>query len=228
MKNQKISSKIVHFLEMLALIVTISGISGLTIYQHWCGNDAEKSQKILDEKISEICDEISILNMQLQYYTSQEEYIIINGEGNKVDPATMLNYHPLIAKMEEIHKDYYFIDLITYMSFCGYDVEEKEIYLSEEWFFRMDYEQQAKILSNMFHEMNPYTYQVAKNYKYYADEIDYGDHIEYSNVTAEATDIEERSIPIFICTQIGTEPLGLIKITDENNNMMYPKINTNS
>lgn len=80
----------------------------------------------------------------------------------------------------------------------------------------------------MFHEMNPYTYQVAKNYKYYADEIDYGDHIEYSNVTAEATDIEERSIPIFICTQIGTEPLGLIKITDENNNMMYPKINTNS
>lgn len=228
-EDQKFSSKLFHYLEILALIVTISGVSGLTIYQHWRGNDAEKSQEILDEKISEICDEISILNMQLQYYTSQKEYMIINGEGNKVDPATILDYHPLIAKMEEIHKDYYFIDLITYMSFCGYDVEEKEIYLSEEWFFRMDYEQQAKILSNMFAELKPLTYKLANSYQYYADVTDYGDHIEYSNVRAEATDVEERMIHVFACTQIANGyPFGLTKITDENSNMIYPKINTNS
>lgn len=221
-KNQKISSKIVHFLEILALIVTISGISGITIYQHLGDKDEEDHQKIIDEKVSEISDEIDILNMQLQYYTSQKEYWITNGEGNKVDPVTMLNYHPLITKMEEIHKDYYFMELISYMNECGYDVDKQEIYLSTEWFFRMEYKQQAKILSQMFVELKPLKYKLANAYEYYADEIDYGDHIEYTNVRAEATDVDEVEIQIFICRQQGREsPFHLIKINEENKNAVY-------
>ena len=221
-EDQKLSSKLFHYLEILALIVAISGVSGLTIYQYFFGKNEEEYQKMLDEKVSELCDEIDILNMQLQYYTSQKEYWITNGEGNKVDPATMLNYHPLSTKMEEIHKDYYFMELISYMNECGYDVDKQEIYLSTEWFFRMEYEQQAKILSQMFIELQPLKYKLANAYEYYADETDYGEHIEYTNIRAEATDVDEVEIQIFICRQQDREfPFHLIKINEENENALY-------
>lgn len=222
-RNKKISSTIYTIMQIVAIIVSITGISVASIYN--IQKASKESKNYIDKKISEICDEIRILDLQLQHYTLQKEYMIIDGVGNKADPATLLNYRPLITKMEEIHKDYYFFDLIMYMNFCGYDVKGREIRLSTEWFFGMQYEQQAEILSQMFVELEPHTYRLAKEYQYYADVIDYGDHIEYTNVRAEATDIEERTIYKFLCMQdLNDEPLGLIKITNENSSMIYPKI----
>lgn len=221
--NKKIVSNMYNILQILAIIVAITGISMVSIYN--IHKTIKEHNKDLEQNISEICDEIEVLNLQLMYYTSQKEYMIINGVGNKATPAILLDYRPLIAKMEDIHNDYYFIDLITYMKFCGYNVEEKDIRLSTEWFFRMEYEQQAEILSQMFMEAKPITYKLVNKYEYYADITGYGNHIEYSNIRAEADEIEERVIQIFICTQISNKaPFGLTKITNENKGMIYPKM----
>ena len=209
MKVKGVYAEICCSVGLLASIVTITGIPIKDIIDTY-GNK---------KKISTLCDEIEILDRQLEYYNSLDEYTMINGEGSKVDPATVLDYHPLIEQMEALHDDYYFIDLITYMDFS-------DIHTSTEWFFRMEYEQQAEILSHMFVEFEPRTYRLANGYQYTADMIDYGDHVEYTNVKAEATEVEERTAYVFGCVQTGSEtPFGLKQITHKNKDMLFPKLN---
>lgn len=214
--------KIMAFLiGLIASMMTITGISIVELVNIY--DLVEKRQDMLNEKISELYDEIQILNLQLQHYTFRKEYILVNREGNKINPAKLLNYRPLIVKMEEISKDYYLMDLVRYMEECNYDVNDEYVYICIEWFFRMEYEQQAEILSRMFVEMSPYTYKVAKSYQYYADITRYEDHTVYSNIRAEAVDIEERGIQMFVCRQLRSYSFGLIRITDENKALVYHK-----
>lgn len=216
MKVKGIYAGICSSAGLLASIVAITGISIKDIVDTY-GNK---------KKISTLCDEIEVLDRQLEYYNSIDEYTMINGEGSKVDPATVLDYHPLIEQMKALHDDYYFVDLITYMDFSGYNVEEQDIHTSTEWFFRMEYEQQAEILSHMFVEFEPLTYRLANGYRYTADMIDYGDHVEYTNIKAEATEVEEKTVYVFDCVQTESEtPFGLKPITHKNKDMLFPKLN---
>lgn len=224
MKKHKIFNKMNIIITLVASIITIMGISVFDIINKFYFNP-RNNQIEIEEKLSELYKEIQVLDLQLQYHSLEDKYMIINGVGENIDPSELLNYRPLISKIEELHGYYYFLDLILLMKEHGYNVENKEIDVLTDWFLRMNYDEQADILSNMFAEYKTLTYRLANNYIYHADVTKYPDHNEYSNVTAEATEIEERKVKVFICYEIGneTEPLGAIKKNNENKRLLFPK-----
>jgi hypothetical protein len=154
----------------------------------------ENSQQYVES----IQNEIELLNNQLLNISTSEEYIIKNDEGYKIDLTKAIDYHHLISEMEKASSYYYFIDLISFMKETGYDVEDENIGVLTQYFFSMSYEEQANILSQMFIPETD-TYKVATDYAYTADVTTYPDGtIEYSNIKATATNIEEWTVPINI------------------------------
>lgn len=181
------------------------------------------TQKQIDVKVESLKEEIELLDIQLHQISSRDEYILKNGEGHKIDVSDVLDYHMVISKLEELSQYYYFLDLMKYMDIEGYNVDGEKMDTIMKLFFRLNYEDQADILSNAFPFCEYYTYKVATEYSYTADVTEYEDHTEYSNIKATATKIEERGIPIFICTQLSDTPFGLIRISEQNIEMVYTK-----
>jgi len=182
------------------------------------------TQKELNLKIESLKEEISLLDMQVHHIVSKKEYILINGEGTKIDASDvsdMLDYHKLISKMEELSEYYYFLDLITYMHFEGYKVEEEKMSTLTDLFFGLNYDEQVDILSRMFIFYKYLTLDTATGLYYTENVTEYEDHNGYSNVIGE-----KRSYPIYMCVQNLSDslPFNLIRITEENKDMVYPKI----
>lgn len=82
MKVKGIYAGICSSAGLLASIVAITGISIKDIVDTY-GNK---------KKISTLCDEIEVLDRQLEYYNSIDEYTMINGEGSKVDLCKSFPY----------------------------------------------------------------------------------------------------------------------------------------
>lgn len=191
-------------------ITIIAGICTIIIALPQIKKSIPLTQKEIDIKVESLKEEIELLDMQLHQISSRDEYILKNGEGNKIDVSDVLDFHNLISKMEELSQYYYFLDLIKYMKIEGYKVDGEKMATSMGLFFRLDYDDQADILSKAFPVCGYCTYKAENDYSYAADVSEYEDCIEDSDVKAYATNVEERSFPVFICTQMTDTPFNLI------------------
>lgn len=167
------------------------------------------SDEELEKSIQLIKNEIEELNTQLSDLCNSKEYTVKNG----LDPTKDLNYYDLITSMEDISQYFYFVDIIEFMKESGYEIEDRTMRDLMNQFFDLQYEEQVNIMSKMFVYTSSYEYKVAKDYVYDID--------DEGNIKAEATEVENISIPIFICKELKENPFELIRITKKNKNIYY-------
>lgn len=184
-------------------IYTLIEESVITIFK------PQPSDEELEKSIQIIKDEIEKLNIQLSDLCDSKEYTVENG----LDPTKDLNYYNLIISMEDVSQYFYFMDIIEFMKESGYEIEDRTIQDLMNQFFNLQYEEQVNIMSKMFVRISSYEYKVAKDYGYDID--------DEGNMKAEATEVENISIPIFICKELKENPFELVRITKGNKNMYY-------
>ena len=116
-----------------------------------CG---KKENTLSAEEVSEQADsfyqEIESLNEKMQELSASEEYLLVNGEGKKLEPSDVLDFSTLIQCMQKLEPYAYFGLLSSFMEESGYDVKDKSLQEVSDSFFKLTDSEKGIVLGKMF------------------------------------------------------------------------------
>ncbi len=101
---------------------------------------------------------------------------------------SQLDYHPILNEMEKYRDEFYYPMLYLYLGNAGFSAIGMSETEAQDYFWSLDYEDQAKVLTNLIS-----IYRVDEY-----NDTDYNYYIVDGALSADVADTEQRYIPVFV------------------------------